>query len=183
MNESRLIESLIRKDRNAQRTLLKEYGDFAFASVVRMIPCREDAEEVYQNVFIKVFNSIQTYNAGLASLKTWIARIAYNESVSFLRHNQLNTVSIEQLDIELELASEYETDAYFLTSDNEIVQQLQSAIDKLPAEDQALIAMFYYDDLSLKDIAYVINSLPTTVASRLSRIRKRLYVMIKTAQK
>ena len=69
MRESRLIEGLIRKDRNAQHTLLKQYGDFVFAAIARMIPRTEDVEEVYQDVFMKVLNSIRTYNGNLASLR------------------------------------------------------------------------------------------------------------------
>ena len=183
MRESRLIEGLIRKDRNAQHTLLKQYGDFVFAAVARMIPRTEDVEEVYQDVFMKVLNSIRTYNGSQASLRTWITRIAYNESVSFLRHRQPDTVSLEEVWDVADTVPESDMDVLFSTADEETVLRLESAIALLPAEDQALITMFYYDDLSLKDIAYVINSLPTTVASRLSRIRKRLYGIIKTAQR
>lgn len=183
MKESEIIRGLMKNSRNAQQALLEQYGRYVFATIARMIPRTEDAEEVYQDVFIKVFRSIGTYNGNQASLKTWITRIAYNESVSFLRHRQPDTVSYEDVEGVADAVSESELDAFFGTPDEETVSQLESAIATLPTEDQALITMFYYDDMSLKEIAYIISSLPATIASRLCRIRKKLYGILKPVRK
>ena len=56
---------------------------------------------------------------------------------------------------------------------------LRSAIQRLTPEEQALITMFYYDDLSMNDIAFVTGSTPSTIGSRLSRTRKKLCKIIK----
>ena len=84
--EINLLEGLRKRSPKAQQTMLERYGNAVFAQVARLIPRPENAEEVYQDVFIKVFKNINMYDAEKSTLKTWISRIAYNESISFLRH-------------------------------------------------------------------------------------------------
>ena len=64
--------------------------------------------------------------------------------------------------------------------DEQTIQQLEQALEKLPAHEQAIVSMFYYDNMSLADIAFVTGSITSTVGSQLSRIRKKLYRMIKS---
>lgn len=82
--EIHIIEGLRQQSPKVQQQALELYGSFVWAQVVRLVSRVEDAEEVYQDVFIKVFNNINMYDAERASLKTWISRIAYNECFSFL---------------------------------------------------------------------------------------------------
>ena len=82
-----LIEGLIKQNPKAQQTMLDRYGQLVFAQVSRLVSGIENAEEVYQDVFIKVFRSIDTYDATKSSLRTWLSRIAYHESISYLRHS------------------------------------------------------------------------------------------------
>lgn len=60
------------------------------------------------------------------------------------------------------------------------LEQLEQALETLPPHEQAILSMFYYDNMSLADIAFVTGSIPSTVGSQLSRIRKKLYRIIKT---
>jgi RNA polymerase sigma-70 factor (ECF subfamily) len=64
--------------------------------------------------------------------------------------------------------------------DEETIRQLERALAMLPPHEQAVVSMFYYDNMSLADIAFVTGSIPSTVGSQLSRIRKKLYRIIKT---
>ena len=67
-----LILGLREQSPKAQRQTLERYGNDVFAQVARMLPATEDAEEVYQDVFIKVFRNIKLYDEEKSSLKTWI---------------------------------------------------------------------------------------------------------------
>ena len=58
-----LIEGLLKRDPKAQQTMLDRFGRDVFAQVVRLIPVVENAEEVYQDVFIKVFSNIGKFNS------------------------------------------------------------------------------------------------------------------------
>ena len=177
-----LLEGLKKQSSKAQQMMLERYGNDVFALVARLIPGLENAEEVYQDVFIKVFRNINTYDAEKSTLKTWISRIAYNESISFLRHKSAPVIYYEDREGEAEKLSETEVEAVFGQPNQETVQLIRAALKHLPPDERAIITMFYYEEMSLKEIAYVTKSIPTTVASKLSRTRKKLYRIIKMLQ-
>ena len=162
--------------------MLDQYGRDVYAQVMRLIPVQENAEEVYQDVFIKVFQNIGKYDAERSSLRTWISRIAYNESISFLRHKALPVIYFEDRGHEAETLSDEEVDETLGHANQEMVQLIRAALKHLPPEERAIVTMFYYEEMSLKEIAYVTESLPTTVASKLSRTRKKLCRIIKMLQ-
>ena len=180
--EINLIQGLRKQNPKAQQLLLKRYGNDVFAQVVRLVPGLENAEEVYQDVFVKVFRNINMYDAEKSSLRTWISRIAYNESISFLRHKSMPVIYYEDREGEAERLSESEVEATFGHPNQETVQLIRAALKHLPPDERAIITMFYYEEMSLKEIAFVTESIPTTVASKLSRTRKKLCKIIKMLQ-
>jgi len=177
-----LLQGLHKQSPQAQQQALDRYGRDVFAQVVRLIPVVENAEEVYQDVFVKVFRNIGQYDAEKSSLRTWISRIAYNESITFLRHKRLPMIYYEDRDGAAEKLSDEEVEASFGQPNPETVQLIRAALQHLPPDEKAIVTMFYYEEMSLKDIAYVTESIPTTVASKLSRTRKKLYKIIKMLQ-
>ncbi len=180
--EMDIVHDLRTQSPKAQQQALEQYGGYVWAQVARLVSGLEDAEEVYQDVFIKVFKKIELYDSQKASLKTWIARIAYNESVTFLRRKRQAMVYFEDRHGEAEALSDAEVDETLGHANEETIQLIRAAIKYLPPEEQAIITMFYYDEMSLKDIAFATESIPTTIASRLSRIRKKLCKIIKMLQ-
>ena len=82
----------------------------------------------------------------------------------------------------METLTDAEVDETLGHANEETIQLLRAALQHLPPEERALVTMFYYEDMSLKEIAYVTESIPTTVASRLSRTRKKLCRIIKMLQ-
>ena len=80
-----LISALQQHQSAACQRLLSDYGPMVFRMVQRIVPQREDAEEVYQDVFVKAIRGIGGYNPQQASLATWLNRIAYHESLNFVR--------------------------------------------------------------------------------------------------
>jgi RNA polymerase sigma-70 factor (ECF subfamily) len=175
-----LIQALCRQDGQAQRRVLQLYGAMIFGQVARIVTCQEDAEEVYQDVFVKVFRNIESYDSRQASLATWISRIAYNESLNFVRRARQPVIYVDDRDVDLESIQNEALAQVFQQQDEATIQLIERALDYLPPEELALITMFYYDDMSLKDIAYATDSAPSTVASRLSRTRRKLYRIIQS---
>ena len=172
------IEQLRKGNRAACQRLVSDYGPAVFQKVRRIVVRQEDAEEVWQDVFVKALQGIGSYDSRKASLATWLSRIAYHESLNFMRKRQPDIVYMEDYDLSGidELPEE-------VAHDSQTVQALEQALAMLPPQEQAAITMFYYDNMSLADIAYVTGSIPSTVGSQLSRIRKKLYRIIKTMQK
>lgn len=171
-----LISALQQHQPAACQRLLTDYGPMVFRMVQRIVSQREDAEEVYQDVFFKALRSIGSYDSRQASLATWLNRIAYHESLNFVRGKKPTLLYIEE--------SNLGTDAMEAPDDvpqnEETIRQLEQALAKLPPHEQTIVSMFYYDNMSLADIAFVTDSNPSTVGSQLSRIRKKLYRIIKT---
>ena len=182
MTETDLIAGLRRQSPKAQQETIDRYGREVFAQVVRLVAVTENAEEVYQDIFMKVFSNIGQHDAGRASLRTWISRIAYNEAVSFLRRKRLPVVYFEDRSHEADKLSDAEVDETLGHANAETVQLIRAALKHLPPEERALVTMFYYEERSLKEIADITESIPTTVASRLSRTRKKLCRIIKMLQ-
>ncbi len=182
MTETELIAGLLKQNPKAQQQMLDLYGRDVFAQVVRLVSVIENAEEVYQDVFIKVFKNINRYDAEKSSLKTWISRIAYNEAISFLRYKAMPVVYFEDQGGKAEALSDTEVDETFGHANQETVQLIRAALKYLPPDERAIITMFYYEEKSLKETAYITESIPTTIASKLSRTRKKLCRIIKMLQ-
>ena len=171
------IEQLRKGNRAACQRLVSDYGSTVFQMVRRIVERQEDAEEIWQDVFVKALRGIGGYDNQKASLTTWLCRIAYNESVNFMRRRQPDIVYMDDHDLGLNSLDETPEEE---TPDSHTIQALEEALEMLPPHEQAVITMFYYDNMSLADIAYVTGSIPSTVGSQLSRIRKKLYRIIKS---
>ena len=171
-----LISNLRQRKPAACQRLLTEYGPAVFRMVQRIVTRREDAEEVYQDVFVKALRGIEGYNPSQASLATWLNRIAYHESLNFVRGQKPVIVSMDDRYLGIDAMEDPEDGP----PDEETIRQLEQALAKLPHHEQAVVSMFYYDNMSLADMAYVTGSNPSTLGSQLNRIRKKLYRIIKT---
>ena len=171
-----LIRDLREHKPAACERLFTEYGPMVFRMVQRIVTRREDAEEVYQDVFFKALRGIKGYDSRQSTLSTWLGRIAYHESLNFVRGKKPTLLYIKESDQGSDIL-EAPDDA---PQDEETIRQLEQALAKLPPHEQAIVSMFYYDNMSLADIAFVTGSIPSTVGSQLSRIRKKLYRIIKT---
>lgn len=180
--EINLIEGLKEQSPKAQQMMVERYGRHVFSQVVRLLPSVEDAEEVYQDVFLKVFLNINMYNEEKASFKTWVSRIAYNESITWLRHKRREVIYFEDQGGEAERLSEAEVEATLGHPNPETAQLIRAALKHLPPEERSLITMFYYEEMSVKDIAYVTDSPPNTIGSKLFRTRKKLCKIIQMLQ-
>ena len=171
-----LISDLQQHKTAACQQLLATYGPAVFRMVQRIVTRHEDAEEVYQDVFFKALRGIGSYDPRQATLATWLNRIAYHESLNFVRGKKPTLLYIEEGDLGTNLMEAPDE----APQDEQTIRQLEQALAKLPPNEQAIVSMFYYDNMSLADMAYVTGANPSTLGSQLSRIRKKLYRIIKT---
>ncbi|MDR3308428.1 MAG: sigma-70 family RNA polymerase sigma factor [Tannerella sp.] len=179
MSDEHFIEIIRSGDASGFAPLLERYSKQVFALLVRMTGNREDAQDLSQDVFIKVFGSLPSFR-GDCSFSTWLYRIAYNMGISSTRKARSNFVSVD-LTAELQ---ELEEDAAFSSSDDETLTDsrldlLETALDRLPPDERAMITLFYKDERSMSEIAGITGLTETNVKTRIFRIRKRLYVLIK----
>ncbi len=151
---------------------LERYSQEAFAIVVRLVPQQEDAEELVQDAFVRAFNRLETFG-GRSSFSTWICRIAYTTAVSWLRKRRMKYLSID------EQPKLTDTEVDEALDDESCIEELRRAITLLKPDEQTLITLYYYDNRPLNDIAYILDAEPNTLATRLHRIRRKLYLLMK----
>ena len=84
-----------------------------FSQVVRIVPSQEDAEEVYQDVFVKAFRHIESYDERKSSLSSWLMRIAYHEALNYMRGRNIRKITIEDCMPEAVDISNEEVNGFF----------------------------------------------------------------------
>ena len=174
-----ILTALKRGERYGFEALVARYGQTVFTMVVRIVGDEARAEELTQDTFIKLFETIDRYDPKRASLSTWLCRIAYRLAIDELRrrHNDPLYFAEELESIDTDEDADFEMDSL----DREMMlTQLEVAVRGLPVEEQNLLAMFYYEHRSIREMAFIVGAKESTVKMRLHRIRKRLYeIMIK----
>lgn len=171
-----LIEAIQNGDTRAYAQLVSRYKDLVFTLAIRMLKHREEAEEVAQDTFIKVFKSLDKFK-GDSKFSTWIYRVAYNTCLDRIKKNKkhLNDVTIDEYTFN-------KLDTIDNALDNIIKEEkstlIKNCINKLPEDSSALLTLFYFEELSLDEISKIINVEANTVKVKLFRARKKLAVIL-----
>lgn len=154
-NEKELIQALqdtARRDA-AFSVLVKLYSKQLYWQIRRMVLNHDDSDDILQNTFIKVLNSIHNFR-GDSQLSTWLHRIAINETLTFLNHKQAETVSLDSE--EGSIAEQLESDSLFSGSHADAL--LQEAITRLPQKQRLIFNMKYYDDMKYEQISEILGT-------------------------
>ncbi|MBR1765520.1 MAG: sigma-70 family RNA polymerase sigma factor [Bacteroidales bacterium] len=171
-DEQRLIARVLDGHAEDYGYFLERYGSEVFALVARLVPRQEDAEELTQDAFVRAFNRLDSFG-GRSSFSTWICRIAYNTVLSWQRRRRMTFLSIDD---QPQLT---DTEVDEALDDEARIGDLRRAIAQLKPDEQTLVTLYYYDSRPLADIAYILDLEPGTIATRLHRIRRKLYLLMK----
>ena len=134
--------------------LIRKYQKKIYWHVRRMVISHDDANDVTQETFVKVWKYLDRFKEE-SQLFTWIYRIATNESISFLRKKR-NRFFIPLINVENHLANSLKDDNFF--SGDEIQLKLQKAILKLPEKQRIVFNMRYYDELKYEEMSEVLGT-------------------------
>lgn len=171
------IQRVLSGDTSCFACLLDKYSNQVHALIYRVVHNREDAEELTQDVFVKVFQSLKSFK-GDCSFSTWIYRIAYNTAVSYTRKTKYEYLAIEEE--QLSNVSEDEVnESLGLLRNNEQIERLEKALGKIPADERALILLFYMQEKSMDEISVISGLTLSNVKTRMHRVRKKLFVLLK----
>ena len=134
--------------------LLVKYQNRLYWQIRRMVLSHEDADDVLQNVFIKVWKSLGNFQEQ-SQLFTWLYRIAVNESLTFLSQKKKRaTGSIENN--EMEISANLSADTYF---DGEAIQKkLQEVIATLPDKQKQVFLLRYYDEMPYEEMSELLGT-------------------------
>jgi RNA polymerase sigma-70 factor (ECF subfamily) len=135
----------------AFRQLIQAYQEKLYYHIRRFVRHHEDANDVLQNTFIKIWNGVDHFR-GESALYTWVYRIATNESLSYINKvRRLNVVDIDQSPA-----------AHRSGSDGESAEQLQQKLDQalaqLPDRQRQVFIMRYYDELTYEQISEILET-------------------------
>ena len=151
------ILHLLQSEKNMEqgfRLLISKYQERLYNHIRRMVNEHQDANDVIQNTFIKVFKNIAKFE-GNAQLYTWLYRIATNETITFLnKKKRKSTTSID--DSELDMANRLSADTYF--DGDEAQAKLEEALTTLPDKQKLVFNMRYYDEMPYQAISDVLGT-------------------------
>lgn len=134
--------------------LVRAYQQRVYWHVRKMVIDHDDADDLTQEVFIKVHKSIATFRED-SQLFTWIYRIATNECLTFLNKKR-RRFFLPLEDIGKELSAKLDTSPDISAED--IQKKLQKALLKLPDKQRLVFNMKYFDDLSYEDMSEITNT-------------------------
>lgn len=155
-NEKVFIAELLhpKTQNEAFQKLLREYQKPLYNHIRNIVLNHDDADDVLQNTFIKVFQNLKNFK-GESKLFSWMYRIATNEAITFLNQKaKKNNTTSEEL--QSKIVDNLKADSYF--DGDEIQFKLQKAIANLPEKQQLVFKMKYFEEIKYEDMSEIIGT-------------------------
>ncbi len=175
------IDLILKGEINAFSVLVERHKRMVYTFVLNMIKVPEDAEEIAHDAFVKAFRSIGSFR-NQSKFSTWLYRIAYNESVSFLRKKKLEVYSIDEPRFNYQEISETDQLINELNS-REQKNIIMKALNYLPDDERSLITLYYLQECTIKEIQEITGYSESNIKIKLFRARKRLWDKLKSVFK
>ena len=135
-------------------SIIKKYQEKLYWHVRRMVVEHEDANDVLQNVFIRVWNGLENFRED-SQLYTWLYRIATNECLTFLEQQKKRS-SVSLSDVETGLSNKIKADRYF--DPQKLEWKLQLAMQQLPEKQRIVFNLRYYDEMPYEEMSRVLDT-------------------------
>ena len=171
MDQNIFIEHIRRGEPAALERLVVLHRDQVYRTCLGYVQKKEDAEDLTQEVFIKVIENIDKFK-GKAKLLSWIIRIAINLSVNYVRDNKKRLNQFDSDDLMLEEERGNDSDRLL------IKRMVRKAIYTLPEKQQKVFVLSHYIQLSYAEIAEVTGFSISSIESLLFRARKNLRIKL-----
>ncbi|MBA7630291.1 ECF RNA polymerase sigma factor SigW [subsurface metagenome] len=173
------IKKLFRRakkaDKNAAGELLRIYYADIFAYLRRLCGSRHDAEDLTQQTFLKVWSSLDGFK-GHSKFSTWLYRIAHNTYIDWQRRN---TGSIQSRpDQWWQECVDQNTGPFANLAEHQLAQRLYEAVGQLDEDKKHVVHLHYYQGLSIRETAKVLDIATSTVKYRLREVFKILRAKI-----
>ena len=160
----------------AFRILISKYKERLYWHIRKIVISHDDADDVFQNTFIKIFKNIDKFNEQ-SKLYSWMYRIATNESITFI-NKRAKERNVDISDYHEQLASTLESDVHF--SGDEIQLILQKAIATLPQKQQLVFNMKYFDEIKYNEMSEILETSVGALKASYFHAVKKIENYIKT---
>jgi len=167
------IDRIVGGDVNAFSYLVDKYKGMVYTLSLKFLKNAEDAEELAQDVFIKVFNGLKDFKFD-SKFSTWLYRITYNAAISKLRKKQIETRDIESVSLpESQILNSY--NAVNELTKQEQIKYIKLVFERLNEEDSVILTLFYLQENSIQEICEITGYSESNVKVKLHRARKTFY--------
>lgn len=156
IDEKLLVVQLKNTDTQEQafRTLMALYKERLYWHIRKIVLSHDDADDVLQNTFIKVFKNIHSFKEN-SKLYSWMYRIATNESITFI-NKRATKQQVDISELQHKMGDDLQEDCYY--SGDEIQQLLQKAIFALPQKQQLVFNMKYFDEMKYSEMSEILET-------------------------
>lgn len=162
-----IIEQAKGGDERSMTELFMAYKDYVMRSAFIMLRSRDEAEDVTENVFYKVFTNLQSFDME-RDFHPWLSRIIRNECYTFLKKNRRQ---ITNTDSWLDTITSEDTHP-------ETIHLVQSVLEQLSQKEREIIQLRFYQELTFEEIAKVLSTSVGNVKVRIHRAIKKLKEMM-----
>lgn len=154
--EETLLHDLKQLETQARafEVLVNTYKERLYWHIRRIVLNHDDADDVLQNTFIKVYKNIDGFN-GDSKLFSWMYRIATNEALTFLKKKQ-KISGVSDSELQQRLVDNLQADVFF--EGDEIQLKLQQAVSTLPEKQKLVFNMKYFEEMKYDEISEVLNT-------------------------
>jgi RNA polymerase sigma-70 factor (ECF subfamily) len=172
-----VIHQIINGDTNAFSVLVERYKDLVFTLAMRMLKNREEAEEVSQDTFIKIYKSLTKFK-GDSKFSTWTYKVTYNTCLDRIKKNKRSqhVVPIDEF-----TTNQVKTidNALFNLEQKEHEKTIKDCLALLPSEDSFLLTLYYFEEQSLEEISKIVGLTANNVKVKVFRSRKKLATILR----
>lgn len=172
---NRLIEQIIKGDKQAVVTFYKEHSPRIAHYLRKKLPREEDVEEILQDVFYEALDSLSLFS-GKSTPSTWLFSIAHHKIVDFYRKKKIKSVLLSQLPF-LQLFAHEITQPEFQLEKDRIRDKFEQTLHQLSEKYQTILTMHYELDMSIKEIALELDLSFKATESLLFRARQQFKLM------
>ncbi len=175
-----LIEDFRQGDNAGFNELVRRYQEKVYWIARRVVGSHEDADDVVQDVFIKVYEALKEFRAA-SGFYTWLYRITVNASLNALRKRRIKDF-VRYEDVEETLNSDAGgADADVLSKEYESI--LEKAIERLPPRQKAVFIMRYYDEMSYEEMAQILDRSVGGLKANYFHALKKIQVYVRKESK
>jgi len=178
-NDDYYIVKTLAGDTQSFGILVERYQTMVYSLALKMLKHKEEAEEVAQDTFIKSYKSLSKFS-GKSKFSTWLYRIGYNTCLDRIKGNVKynNNVEIDTIS-STELSS---VESIFEGIERkERSEIIQDCMNQLPDDERVILHLFYFEELSLKEIKKVLSISESNIKVKLFRARKKLFTIFKNS--
>ena len=178
--DRKLINQVVRGNQQAFKTLIRQNERLVAHMVYRIVDNDEDRQEICQDVFLKVYQNLKSFNFQ-SKFSTWIATIAYRQSINYLKKKK--KVFVNDFDVEhpqqLESGFIDNQTPESLFSQKDTKSLVHGLIEKLPVQYRTVLTLFHLEEMSYQEIVEITGMPEGTVKNYLFRARKLLKEKLK----